>query len=355
MTSFLVSVIATILVLGLLVLVHEAGHYFAGRAVGVKVYEFAIGFGPMLFGKTGRNQTLYSVRAIPLGGFVKFAGMDEEEDTDEDGALRYRPGEGFNEKKPWQKGLVILAGPLMNFVLTILILAGIFFKLGVPVIEPVIGEVIKNMPAEAAGLKPGDRIIAVNGKTVKDWEKVVQEIRKQEQGRVSLEILRNQKKMLIELRPKKDPATGQSMIGISPQPPKMKSVNLWEAAGYGVLYTGKITSTVLHYLANLFKMPDPTAGLAGPARISMEIGKAAQAGWLNLLQLAALLSLQLGLFNLLPIPALDGSRLLFVGWEGLVGRRVDPKRENIVHLVGFALLLVLMVVVTVNDISQLMK
>jgi len=197
MTGFLVAVISTIVVLGLLVLVHEAGHYLAGRAVGIRVYEFAIGFGPMLYGKKGKSQTLFSIRAIPLGGFVKFAGMDEEEDTDEDGALRYRPGEGFNEKKPWQKGLVILAGPLMNFVLTILILAGIFLQIGVPVLEPVIGEVIKNMPAEAAGLKAGDRIIAVNGKSVTDWEKVVQEIRKQGQGRVSLEIQRDQKKMLI--------------------------------------------------------------------------------------------------------------------------------------------------------------
>lgn len=355
MTGFLVAVISTIFVLGLLVLVHEAGHFMAGRAVGIRVYEFAIGFGPMLYGKKSKNQTLFSIRVIPLGGFVKFAGMDEEEDTDEDGALRYRPGEGFNEKKPWQKGLVILAGPLMNFILTILILAGIFLQIGVPVLEPVIGEVIKNMPAESAGLKPGDRIIAVNGKTVTNWEKVVQEIRKQEQGRVSLEIQRDQKKMLIEVRPKLDPQTGQSMIGISPQPPKMKEVNIFSALGYGTIYTGKTTATILHYLGNIFRMPDPTAGLAGPARISMEIGKAAQAGWLNLMQLAAILSLQLGLFNLLPIPALDGSRFFFVAWEGLVGRRVDPKRENLVHLVGFALLLMLMVVVTVNDITQLLK
>lgn len=340
MTTFL----AAVFVFGLLIFIHELGHFLVAKQSGVLVYEFALGFGPKLTG-IKRGETLYSLRAFPLGGFVRMAGMDpNENDTDID------PAGSFQNKSVWRRMAVIFAGPLMNFVLAMILLAVVFLVQGLPTATTTVGEVLSDRPAMAAGVRQGDRIVGVDGVPVHTWEDATEKINTGHEREIALTVERNGEHLTFRITPVND--NGRTVIGIRPTV-ENKQIGPVAALGEGIRYTWWFTTLIISFIGQMIFHQAP-ADVAGPVRIVAEIGNVAtQLGFVALLQLAAFLSINLGLFNLFPIPALDGSRLMFLIWEGLSGRPLNPEKEGFIHLVGFGLLLVLMVVVTYNDIVEL--
>ncbi|MDA8233804.1 MAG: RIP metalloprotease RseP [Clostridia bacterium] len=362
----MLTAISVIVVLGLLIFFHELGHFAVAKMVNIKVYEFSLGFGPKVFG-IKRGETAYNLRLFPLGGFVKMAGMDDVEDEEmakkealealgEDGAkvhaeegIESNPyfdsDRGFNKKTVWQRMAVIFAGPLMNFVLAAVLFAGVAMSMGDPEATTRIGNVLPHKPAAQVGLQPGDLVVAINGEKIDRWGELVKLIEAHGKKELTLTVKRDEEVKNIKVTPVTEPETKRSIIGIEPTKP-----GFFRGAVLGVLYTAKVTGFIVDQVGQIITAKAPSEGIGGPVRITMEIGKAAQHGILMLAQMTAVLSINLGLFNLFPIPALDGSRLLFLLWEVLRGRPVDPTRENMIHLVGFGLLLLLMVVITYNDI-----
>ncbi|OPY59075.1 MAG: Regulator of sigma-W protease RasP [Pelotomaculum sp. PtaU1.Bin035] len=339
----MLTFIASVFVFGMLILFHELGHFTVAKLAGVKVYEFSLGFGPKLF-SIPRGETSYNLRVLPLGGFVRMAGMDPNEEEIEDDER------SFNKKTIGQRVAVIFAGPLMNFLLAMVLLVLIFMIQGFPIATTGIKDVLPGYPAVEAGLAAGDKIVAINGLRVEAWEEVVSLINEQPEEKIAVTVLRGDTEHNFEIITIKD-ENGQGKIGIVPES-GYKKMGLVPAALMGAEWTGRITLMVLDFLAKMIFGQAP-AEFGGPVRVVNEIGKAAQVGFFFLLQLAAFLSINLGLFNLFPIPALDGSRILFLAWEKVGGRPLDPIKENYIHLVGLGLLLLLMVVITYNDILQI--
>lgn len=339
----LLTFIASVFVFGMLVIFHEFGHFSIAKLVGIKVHEFSLGFGPKLFG-VPKGETSYNLRALPLGGFVRMAGMDpnEEDFVDDE--------RGFNKKTVGQRVAVIFAGPLMNFILAVVLLAFVFMFQGLPVATTEIKEVVPGSPAEKAGIVAGDKIIAINGEYLEEWEKLVTRISEHPEERITVNISRGGIEQQYDINTYRD-ENGQGKIGVM-SVSGYRKMGLIPSIALGFEWTGRITVTILDFIAKMIFGQAP-AELGGPVRVVNEIGKAAQVGFFFLLQLSAFLSINLGLFNLFPIPALDGSRILFLAWEKVGGRPVDPVKENFIHLVGLGLLLLLMVVITYNDILQL--
>lgn len=340
----MLTFIASVFVFGMLIFFHELGHFMVAKLVGIKVHEFSLGFGPKLFG-IPKGETSYNLRALPLGGFVRMAGMDPNEEEDEKDE-----GRGFNKKTIGQRIAVIFAGPLMNFLLAVLLLALIFAFQGLPVATTGIENVLPGYPAEKAGIVAGDKIVAINGQRVENWEELVGLINQMPEENVKVTVMRDGTERQLEMKTVRD-ENGLGKIGIVPAK-GFRKAGLFQSLVLGVEWTGRVTFMILDFISKMIFGQAP-ADLGGPVRVVSEIGKAAQIGFFFLLQLAAFLSINLGLFNLFPIPALDGSRILFLAWEKVRGRPVDPVKENFIHLVGFGLLLLLMVVITYNDILQI--
>lgn len=338
----MLTVIAVVVVFGLLIFIHELGHFLMAKRAGILVHEFALGFGPKLAGLR-RGETVYTLRAVPLGGFVRFAGMDPREEE-------YDPTRSYKHKSVGRRMGVIAAGPLANFFLAAVLLAVVFMVQGQPTPTTVVRTVLPDRPAAEAGLQPGDRILVVDGRQVGNWEQLVAEISTRPGETLVLTVEREGRHLQLPVVPVDEDGVGK--IGFAPEIQPVR-VGFFDALAGGVQYTVQITLLIISFLGQMITGHAP-ADVGGPVRIVAEIGTAAQLGLMPLLQLAAFLSINVGLFNLLPIPALDGSRLLFLSWEGLTRRPVNPEREGMFHLVGFALLLLLIVVITYNDIAQLM-
>lgn len=357
------KILYSIIVFGLLVLFHELGHFSIAKLTGVRVYEFSIGFGPRLFGFR-RGETKYNIRLVPLGGFVRMAGMDPEEDEREADTEREEENISamagtetpfltrermFMYKSVPKRMAIIAAGPLMNFVLAILLFALSFMMFGIPQNKNIIGGVVEGKPASKVGLKKGDVVTSINQKPVKTWEDIVTIIHDNPNKEITMEVKRDQETKIFKVSPIKDTDSKQGIIGITYT---TKRPGLFEAAKMGTLKTWEMIKLTGFFLGKMMAKQIPVE-LSGPVRITYELGKAAEMGLITLMNFAAFLSIQIGLFNLLPIPALDGSRLMFLALEGVRGTPIDPSRENFIHLVGLALLLLLMVVITYQDIVRM--
>lgn len=341
----LVTVLATVLVFGVLILIHELGHFLAARRAGVRVHEFALGFGPRLL-STRRGNTMYSLRAVPLGGFVRMAGMHPVEDDWDD----IPPRERFLDQSIGTRASIIAAGPAMNILLAVLLFALVFSAVGLA--EPTlrVARVSPGMPAQEAGLQPGDEITAVAGRPVNNWEQLARGIQGRPGEPTELEIIRDGERLTLTVTPLEQ-APGYGIIGIEPEIINKRTPPL-QAVGEGILWTGRVIVSFFDGLARLFA-GQGGADIIGPVGIGQHIGEATRMGLANVLLLAAVLNANLALINLLPIPALDGSRLVFLVWEWIRGRPVDPDKEGFVHFVGFALLLVLAILITYRDILNL--
>lgn len=338
------TVFAAIFVFGLLVLVHELGHFVTAKLTDMRVDEFAIGFGPKLLSYK-HGETIYSIRAIPLGGFNDIAGMDP--------AANEAGDRGYCAKSVWSRMIVILAGSVMNFILPMFLFFGIFFFSGVntPSTEPVLGKVLDHKPAAEAGLQQGDRIVRIDGKEIATWQNMVELIQTGDGKVFKIEFERQGEPMATTVIPDYDSNEKRAMIGVMGSV-HTKSAGLAESAALSVQYTGNILQSMLTGFVQIFT-GSSAAELAGPLGVAQMAGEVAQRGFVSLLNFAAILSLNLGLINLFPIPVLDGGHFMTLVFEAVRGKPLSPKALHYAQTVGLALLLALMVFATKNDIVRL--
>ncbi|NLI93281.1 MAG: RIP metalloprotease RseP [Peptococcaceae bacterium] len=350
----MLTTLSIILVFGLMVMVHELGHFLVAKKAGIKILEFAFGIGPKVFGIRGK-ETVYSVRIFPLGGFVRFLSAEEieEDDTVSRQELINR---SFESKSIWQKMSVIVAGPVMNFVLGAVLFIIVFAWFGVPVAsnDNIIGSTVENKPAAAAGLAPGDRILAINGVDTPDWNAVTQQIHSRPGEKVSFKIEKAQTKqiVMVQITPEYDQQSGRGLIGITPNVVNQK-VSVIKSTQYGLQQTAQFTKLIVTYLVQMItgKMP---VELSGPVAVAQVIGEGARQGLSNLLSLTGILSIQFGVLNLLPIPALDGGQLVVLAYEGIRRKPLNPEKKGWIQLTGFVLLMALMIAVTYQDIVRIL-
>ncbi|MDM5278392.1 RIP metalloprotease RseP [Paenibacillus silvae] len=416
-------VFLTVLMFFVIVTVHEWGHYYFAKRAGILVREFAIGFGPKLFSYK-RNETQFTLRLLPFGGYARMAGEDPElieiqegqtiavravDDEvkwiyldqldnrknvirgevisidmenalklqlDVDGEMQhYRihpqamlvsrgkqtqiapKDRQFGSKTVAQRAMAIFAGPLMNFILAFVLFAVYAQMAGVPVENPKnlqIAEVLKGGAADQANLQKGDIIETINGTVIgTDSKKMVEMIAKSKDKPMEWTLRRGNETFNITITPRAVEGQEGGKVGIVPALPtrSVGFVETFKVSGVAMVDTTKVIFEGFRHLINQFSMDD----IGGPVRTFEVTGQIAKQGIEQLTRWAAILSLYLGIFNLLPIPALDGSRLVFLGIEALRGRPVDPNREGMVHFVGFAMLFVLMLAVTYNDILRLIN
>jgi regulator of sigma E protease len=347
MNPLLLTVIVILIFSGLVV-IHESGHFIAAKLSGIKVEQFSVGFGPQLLGWQ-RGETLYAVRAIPLGGFVKLAGMDGTMDDDP---------RSFNAHPLWQRFLVIVAGSAFNLALPVLIFFGVYVAVGESQVKtPIqVNAVDVSTPASEAGLRAGDVIQSVDGHPIVHFEDLQKWLSSAKGAPVTVEVERSGKPLTFTVTPKLDQTTGGYILGFHPTIVSRK-LNPLEAAPLAVRDTGESIAAIgvgIYQLATDQNLGGffGSRGLQGPVGIVKTTARAAQAGSLALIGVIAFLSLSLGLANILPIPALDGGRAAFLVLELIRGRRVDPAREQVVHYVGLALLFGLIGLVTYNDVMR---
>ena len=343
--------IAFLFTLSLIILVHEWGHFFIARAIGVKVERFSLGFGPRLL-RIARGGTEYCLCLFPFGGYVKMAGESAEESQPQ------RPDE-YRSRSVGERMAIVFAGPFINYLVGFGLFVLIFLW-GAPVVSTRIGEVLKDYPAESAGLKSGDRILEVDGKPVDNWEEVTQAIHKQT-TQVNLKIERQSQILNLSLKPNVNEITNVlgarirvGMVGITPSDEiQTRRYPLGQAVVKAAWRVWTLTSLTLQALCRI-----ASGGLSlkesvtGPIGIFYLTSAVAQQGLVSLLQLIALLSTNLGLFNLLPIPVLDGGHLAFLLLERLKGKPVSLRAQEVMTQVGLGLLVLLLVVVTYNDLIK---
>lgn len=354
MLSNILYILLAIVMLGIIVTVHEFGHYVVGRLCGIGIVEFSVGFGPRLLGWE-RKGILYSLRAIPLGGFCAFVGEDEKNDDPH----------AMNNQPVWKRFLTVLAGPAMNFVLAFAVclamLAGYY-----QVVEdtlPVVGQVIEGMPAAEAGLMSGDRILAVDGTEIPDGDAGVelsgQLIRGGDAGApVAIRVRRGDEELEFEISPAlaQDAQTGETIrqIGIYYSYSERRLTfpeALRETPGYML----NVVRTMLDSLRRLIFRGEGIQDTVGTVGIIAVVSQQAREGFQNVLWLMFIISLNLGIMNLLPIPALDGGRILFLIVEAIRRKPIPPEKEGLVHGIGMVLLLGLFVVLTFHDIVRLVS
>ena len=339
----LTAILAPIILFGLIVLIHEGGHFMTAKLTGMKVEEFAVGFGPKLWSKRW-GETMYSLRAIPLGGYNKIMGMAPGESTDP---------RAFTERPVWQRLLVISAGSLMNIISAFLIFAGLFLAVGVQSFPntPVVGTVLPDSPASAAGLRPGDRIDAVDGEAVAQWTDMAGLLGARGNRVVTLSLTRSDEAISVSVIPKEQ-GEGRAMVGITPALDS-RPVGLGEAAALGAdrcLFVVKAVVTGLGAIVT-----GQSSDVAGPIGVARMAGAVAEVGAVQFLLFFAILSLNLGILNLFPIPLLDGGLLFLTLGEALFRRKLSERALYYIQTVGVTILVGMFLFATFNDLSALAR
>lgn len=356
----LVSVIVTLLIFTVIVVVHEYGHFIAARKNGILVEEFAVGLGPKLIG-WHRGDTLYTIRALPIGGYCKMMGMEDDGTSDT---------RSFNSKKVWQRMSVILAGVVMNFLLAVvlgaILISSTFLR------TTVVNNVIEGTPAEAAGILPGDRLLSINGRIVHSFEYIGHHINRSGGEPINIALRRDGSRQTLTLTPVFE--QGRFFIGIGTEvrtgafAPRAEGFRVagpvdtirgaWGLSLYSV-------TLVLDGLSMLISRQVGLEDLAGPIGVGQVVDSQLQAaaqspaplrsGFLFSVNMALLLSANLAVLNLLPLPALDGGRLIFLIVEGVRRKPLPPEKEGWIHMVGFVLVLGLALMVAFNDILRIVR
>jgi regulator of sigma E protease len=415
------TVIAIIIILGALIFFHELGHLLLAKRAGILCREFAIGFGPKVFAFK-KGETVYTIRLLPLGGFVRMAGEDPEgielkaghrvgliftdaglvekiivnhrekypvqktitiEKADLEHALTLTGFENedlgsstysvkddalfvsdhqemqiapynrqFGSKTVMQRTLAIFAGPLMNFLLAFIILIVFSLIQGIPTNESRLGALQDNAAADKAGLIQGDKVIAIQGEKTENWKELVSVIQQNPGEKLLFTIKRDGKEKVVPVTLGSRKGANDQNEGFIGAHPYTES-SILGSIEYGAKQTWFMTTAIFTGISELITGQHGIDQLSGPLGIYEYTDQAAKAGIYMLLQWAAILSINLGIFNLLPLPALDGGRLLFLGVEALRGKPIDPQKEGLVHFIGFAFLMLLMLVVTWNDIQKI--
>jgi regulator of sigma E protease len=358
----ILTILSFLFLLGTLVIVHELGHYGVGRWFGVKAEKFSIGFGPQIWGRVDKRGTLWRVAALPLGGYVQFAGdLNATSQTDE--AWKELPDHERNQTFPskplWQRALIIFAGPAVNFILAILIFMGFLLVYGERVTPPIVDQVVAESPAAKIGLKSGDRIVSFGGRTIDNFEDLVDEVIMIPGEKAAVVFERNGQQftrdVTISERTEKDRfgniyRLGQ--LGVAADRIEFREVSLWEAPFAAVGKTRDVLRQQIKGLGQIITGRRPISELGGPLKIAKVSGEAMAVGILAFISLAALISINLGFINLLPIPMLDGGHLLLYAIEAVRRRPATPRVQEWAFRAGFAVLIAFMVMVTFNDLAS---
>jgi regulator of sigma E protease len=349
------TLIAFVFVLGLLVFVHELGHFLVAKKSGIKVERFSLGFPPKLIGKK-IGDTEYMIGVVPLGGYVKMSG---ENITEEDYIIQ--PGD-FMAASVFKRSLVILAGPVMNFVLAIFLFFVVYWSTGIPEMKPnstEIGIISPDAPAEKAGLRAGANIISIDGNRFKDFNEMASYVRVRPNSNINVVWFDSGKTVTATIHTMSIPATdslgrkrSEGRIGIGPVY-NYKPTSPWQALKDGFSANLFLTGQMFSVLWKLVSHQESIKALGGPVLIAQQAGAAARQGFASLLGLAAFLSVNLAIVNLLPIPVLDGGHLVFLIIEAFKKRPMSLKGRLIAQQIGMGLLFLLMIVVTYNDIIRL--
>lgn len=391
LSQILLSIVSFLVVLTLIVTIHELGHFLVARAFGVKVDRFSLGFGKTLFSRTDKHGTEWRVAALPLGGYVKFSGdLDASSVPDAAGLAELRqrviaehgPGaerDYFHFKPVWQRMLVVAAGPAANFVLAAALFTLLFSVIGEQIIAPRVFAVAPDSPAAAAGFQSRDLIVAINGRPVREGQEVTRTVVMSANEPLTFTVDRAGQRLDLRATPLRlvvdDEIAGRvkvARIGLDLRPMVQADVsyrplNPVEAAGKGVDRIGEVLGTTITYIGRIFAGKESGDMLGGPlgiakaaggvtkeaAAVSTDLGIQALTVTLNLLQLAAILSIGIGFLNLLPIPILDGGHLVFYAYEAVARRPVAAKVQEAGYRVGLALLACFMLFATWNDIQKL--
>jgi len=356
---------AFVFVLVVVVFVHEMGHFLVGRWCGIGVKAFSIGFGPELVGWNDRHGTRWRIAAIPLGGYVKFVGdVGAASEPDAETIAALSPEErrvAFHTQPVWKRALTVFAGPAANFALTIAVFAVMFSIYGKFVSEPTVAEVLPDTPAAAAGILPGDRFVSVDGEAVETFADVQRLVSGRAGEALVFVVRRGDQDLSITVVPAAREVTDPlgnlvkvGQIGVKTDEtvgqPRRISFSPPGAVAEAVKETGHITARTLQFLQRFAVGREDKCQLGGPVRIADMAGKAAQKGFDWLVQLIALLSVGIGILNLLPIPPLDGGHLMFYGIEAVIRRPVPSKVLDAVYRAGFALVMAFMLFVFWNDL-----
>ena len=342
-------ILLAIVLLGVLITVHEFGHFMAARLTGIAVKEYSIGFGPKLLQwKSKKHETLFTLRPIPMGGYCMFYG----DETDQENADDPR---AFDKAPVWKRMLTVFSGPLMNFVLAFVVAVGLMAGYGVTVAQPFVDTVELNMPAQTAGLMAGDELLTVNGNAlaVGDASALTAAIEATAQGEsITLGIRRGEQQLTIAVTPTYDTAEQRNRIGIG--------IRAYASLGAGQVIPAAFNSCVyastaiLTSLGKLVTTGEGAQDAAGPIGVVQLVAEQTRTGGLEIfLNLAVIISINLGLVNLLPIPGLDGSRLVFMLVEAIRRKPISRKVEQSVHLAGYALLIGLMIFFTFRDVGRI--
>ena len=348
--TVLFNILLFIIILTIIVSIHEFGHFIWAKIAGVYVYEFAIGMGPKIWSKK-YGETEYSIRAIPFGGFCQLAGEDLDEDDDN----KVPKNKRLQNKTAWQRFLIMVFGPLNNFILAVILLFFIALIWGGTTMNPVITEVEENYPAEKAGLQAGDTIKSINGHKISTSDDISLYLALADPQKKSTFVVEkaNDSEVTYSFKPKKikndDAVTYKYGIGIA----QKKTKGFGNAFIYTWKKTGSIFKQMFITVKELFTGGVKLTQLSGPVGIYSVVGEQAKTGLANILYLVAFLSINVGFINLLPIPAFDGGHILFIIIEMIKGSPVKPEIENKIHTIFLMLLLALMLFVTFNDILRL--
>ncbi len=353
LTNSLIRYAAIALAFGLTVFVHELGHFLTARLSGMAVHEFSIGFGRPLLFWFKRGETQYSFRLWPFLSYVRIAGMEPDDDHPR----------GFDKKRRSARAAVLAMGSVMNFMLAVAIFVAMGIFIGMPVPQNRIQLVMKKSPAARAGLQPGDRIIGVGGRTGLSVEEIRDVIRAHPGRRIMLEIERDGKQLTLPITPRVETETQVEglkikkikigLIGIGFET-RVRPVGVWQSVENGFMFVYNMVHIQIVGIIGVLTRAVP-ADFMGPVGIADMLNKQAQQGWADFLWMFALFTVAVGFLNLMPIPPLDGSRLVILAIEGIRGKPFDKRKEMVVHIVGLMLFLGLALIVTYKDILRIVS
>ncbi len=360
-------VVPFVVLLGILVFVHELGHYLMAKFSGVRVSEFSIGFGKKLWGFTDRSGTEWKLSAVPLGGYCKFLGDDDaaSASSSEEALSEEEKKYAFNNQNPFKKLAIVIAGPAANYVFAVLVFTAVFFFIGKMDFPPVVGEVIPGGAAEQGGILKGDRILSINGKKIESFAEIKQEVDMNTAEKIKLEIQRGDKTLSLSFPLKTIPLTVEAnqssemrpMLGVRSVCSvdiEQQETSLWAAFSDAAAETWRITEVTLRGVGQMIsgsRNADEVGGIIRIAEMSGDISK--QSGWLDFLIFMALLSINLGLINLFPIPLLDGGHVVIYLVEIVTRREINEKVKEYIFRFGLFVLIALMLFATYNDFARL--
>lgn len=370
MFSFLLGLIVVVLSFGFIIFVHELGHFLMAKRVGITVHEFALGFGPKIFSRE-KDGTKYSIGIFPFGGYVAMEGEDSAGESPDD------PG-NMQNKTAWEKIKVIAAGPVTNYIVAfvLFVFVGLVFGIGQMYLKPKVGTVIENSPAQAIGLQKGDYIVEINGKPVSDALEVIDTIHASYGMEITLKMQRGDDYFTRKVTPvspaELNPDAAESFtedgkkIGLIGFQPDQKAMEMrFIPSSPGLVFTDSLDKMYRFTVAPIIavkliidgrmKAREVAEGSAGPVGIGQMFFEMYKKGFPALLYFLAMINVLIGCFNLIPFPALDGSRILILAVSAVIRKPVNQEKEGWVHTVGFFILIALVLVFTFNDISRLIK